>query len=219
VTAGGGGGGQHVYLGGAGLTRGARARPAAPGGAAPKPQTVTQFARQNQRPDDLAKLRDGIEAERRGAAPQGEAGARLAEAAAKKQTLDRAKEALAQRRHWEVQAGKLGVDLAVEANGLRNQSCLTPAAVKQVAGRNCLEVGGVWMDEGFEPAMPTVVVKAQSAAYFRLLERHPRVKEVLRLGNHLLWVTPSRTALVIDTSEGCEALSDAVIDALFVAKK
>jgi Ca-activated chloride channel family protein len=45
------------------------------------------------------------------------------------------------------------------------------------------------------------------------------MKQVFLLGNYLLWITPSGTALVIDTSEGKETLTDADIDKLFVAKK
>jgi Ca-activated chloride channel family protein len=41
---------------------------------------------------------------------------------------------------------------------------------------------------------------------------------VYRLGNHVVWVTPSGTALVIDTTDGKEKLDDAEIDALFVKK-
>ena len=67
--------------------------------------------------------------------------------------------------------------------------------------------------------MPEVVVKAQSDAYFRILERHAEVKPVFQLGNHLLWVTPNGTALVVDASNGKEKLSDEEIDKLFVAKK
>ena len=36
-------------------------------------------------------------------------------------------------------------------NNLRNQSQLEFTALRQVYGRNCLEVGGVWIDEGFTP--------------------------------------------------------------------
>ena len=43
------------------------------------------------------------------------------------------------------------------------------------------------------------------------------MRDVLRLGNHLVFVTPSGTALVIDTTDGVETLPDADIDALFVA--
>ena len=47
----------------------------------------------------------------------------------------------------------------------------------------------------------------------------PKIKDVLPLGNHLVWVTPNGTALIIDAGAGKETLSDADIDALFVAKK
>ena len=110
-------------------------------------------------------------------------------------------------------------ELSVESNNLRNQSCLTQTALRNVGGRNCLEVGGVWIDEGFDAKLPTVTVKCLSDAYFRILERHPQVKEVFRMGNHLVWVTPSSAALVIDTNDGKEKLTDEEIDKLFVAKK
>ena len=63
------------------------------------------------------------------------------------------------------------------------------------------------------------MVKAQSDAYFRILELQPQMKDVYRLGNHLVWVAPNGTALVIDTSEGKEKLDDTEIHKLFVAKK
>jgi Ca-activated chloride channel family protein len=143
----------------------------------------------------------------------------LKEAADKKKVYDEARQAFALRRADAVQAGKLGVDLSIESNNLRNQAQLTSTALKQVAGRNCLEIGGAWIDEDFDPKMPAVIVKAQSAAYFRILERQPQVKDVFKLGNHLVWVTPNGTALVIDTNDGKDKLSDAEIDKLFLAKK
>ena len=66
--------------------------------------------------------------------------------------------------------------------------------------------------------MKTLVVKAQSDAYFRILEKHPEVKDVYRLGNQVVWVAPSGTALVIDSADGKDKLDDAEIDALFVKK-
>ena len=122
-------------------------------------------------------------------------------------------------RQLEVQAGKLGVELSCDSNALRNQTQLTQTATRWVGTRNCLEVGGVWIDEAYRPDMKAVTVKAMSEAYFRLLERQPTLRNVLRLGNHLVWVTPSGTALVVDMSNGVERLTDAEIDALFVAKK
>jgi len=141
------------------------------------------------------------------------------EAAAKKNVYDRARAALAYRRQGEVQAGSLGVDLSIDAGRLRNQSRLTQTASRRVAGRDCLEIGGLWIDEGFNAKMPSLVVKAMSYAYFRLLERQPQLKEVFQLGNHLVWVTPSGTALVVDTGAGKDKLTDAEIDALFAARK
>jgi Ca-activated chloride channel family protein len=88
-----------------------------------------------------------------------------------------------------------------------------------VYSRNCLEIGGVWIDEGFDPKMTTLTVKAMSDAYFRILEKQPKIKEVFQLGNHLVWVAPSGTALIIDCTDGKEQLSDEEIDKLFVAKK
>ena len=42
---------------------------------------------------------------------------------------------------------------------------------------------------------------------------------MFRLGNYLVWVAPSGTALVVDANQGQEKLDDATIDELFKAKK
>jgi len=131
----------------------------------------------------------------------------------------KAREALRHRRQEEVQTGKLGVDLSLETKALRAQSRLGATALRQVWGRTCLEVDGMWIDEGFTAKTPTSIVKAQSDAYFKLLERQPRLKEFFTLGNHLVWIAPSGTALIIDTAEGKDKLSDDEIEKLFTAKK
>ena len=116
-----------------------------------------------------------------------------------------------------VQAGKLGVDLSVLNERLRNQTHLTKSATRNIANHTVLEVGGLWIDEKFSAKMETVTVKAMSKAYFRILERQPSMRDVFRLGNHLVWVTPSNTALLIDLNDGREEMSDADIDRLFKA--
>ena len=65
--------------------------------------------------------------------------------------------------------------------------------------------------------MPTLSIKAMSKAYFRIIERHDSARDVFRLGNHLVWVTPSGTALIIDVNNGREEVTDADIDRLFTA--
>ncbi len=122
-------------------------------------------------------------------------------------------------RYKEAQSGKVGVDVAVCANNLRLQDRLTQTANKVVQGRNCLEVGGLWIDDGFTADMKQVVVKAQSDAYFKILEKQPTMKDIYRLGNHLVFVTPSNTALVIDANDGKDKLTDEEIATLFTLVK
>ena len=75
-------------------------------------------------------------------------------------------------------------------------------------GRNCVELGGVWIDEGYDAKTKSVTVKAQSDAYFKILDKHPEIRDVFRLGNHLVWISPSGTALIVDANSGKEELDD-----------
>ena len=118
----------------------------------------------------------------------------------------------------DLQTGKAGVDLAIQLNEMRSTDRLTATQSKQAAGRRCVDLGGVWVDEAFVGTAPRVKVKALSTAYFRILERHAEMKELFALGNRLVWMTPSGTALVID-ADGAETMKDEEIDRLFVATK
>jgi Ca-activated chloride channel family protein len=118
----------------------------------------------------------------------------------------------------DAQTGKLGVDLALQLDQLRNQDRLSQTAARQAAGRTCRQLGAVWVDEGYRTGMPAVKIKALSKAYFRILEKQPQMKEVFQLGKQVVWVTPSGCVLVIEPT-GKDELSDADIDRLFVAKK
>jgi Ca-activated chloride channel family protein len=193
-------------------------RPLTGNGAAGK---VREFAKRA-KGGGLARERDRLEENAfRGLKGEGKdkADKALHDAKEAKKAYDRARGALALRRQHEVQAGKLGVDLSVQTSNLRAQARLAGSAVRKAYGRQCLEVGGVWIDAGFDPKMKVVAVRAQSAAYFRILARRPRIKELFQLGNYLVWVTPSGKALVIDANDGKEKLRDREIDALFAAKK
>jgi Ca-activated chloride channel family protein len=119
-----------------------------------------------------------------------------------------------------VQAGRLGVDLSMQCGNLRTQCRVEQTAQRDLLGRACIEIGGIWIDMGYDAKKTkTVAVKAMSDAYFRLLEKHPELKEVFRMGNHLVWVTPSGTALLVDTCAGKETLTDDEIASLFTVKK
>jgi Ca-activated chloride channel homolog len=115
-------------------------------------------------------------------------------------------------------SGKAGVDLSLQLDQLRNQNQVTQATVRIAAGRKCLDLNGIWTDEGFDAKLPVVKIKAQGDAYFRILKRHQTVAEVFQLGNRVVWVMPSQTVLVIDPAEGREQMTDEEIDRLFVPR-
>jgi Ca-activated chloride channel family protein len=222
-----GGPGRGAGFGGlaGGIGGGAMPPPAlsTPGGAALKP--VASFAKEvQQKASDLAANRGRFEDEqlqRLADKAKGDKDVRrmLDEAKDKKANFDGTRKALSEGNANYYQAGKSGVDLAINNSNLRNQCRLEQTAQRNAYGRNCFEIGGVWIDEKFDAKTPTLVVKAQSDAYFRILELQPQMKDVYRLGNHLVWMAPNGTALVIDTSEGKMKLSDDEIGKLFVAKK
>ena len=154
-----------------------------------------------------------------GATPAGKAAQeRIAEAKRLKGTLDRAQLNYHRGQLRDNQTSELGVSLSICTNNLKCQSQLQAKAIRNVANRNCMEIGGVWIDEAFDAQTKTVAVKAQSDAYFRILERQPQMKDVFQLGNHVVWIAPNGTGLVIDTTDGNEQMSDKEIDSLFASK-
>jgi Ca-activated chloride channel family protein len=136
-----------------------------------------------------------------------------------KHAYDQAQAALAQKQHAQTQAGQLGVDLSVQSNTLRDQTRIALTPLRKIAGRTQLEIGGVWIDEGYQPDTPNFTVKALSPAYFRLLERQPQLRELYQLGNYLVWMTPSGFALVIDLDDGHETVGNVMLDYLFAPRK
>src|SRR5262249_19629443 len=130
-----------------------------------------------------------------------------------------AKQRMDKKEYGATQNGQLGVNLSLQNCTLRNQAQVGQSAIRKALGRTLIEIGGVWIDEGFDAKMKTITVKAMSKAYFKLLQRQPQVRDVLAVGNHLVWITPSATALIIDTTDGVEELANEDIDRLFVPRK
>jgi len=186
------------------------------------PTKVETFARMaNATPGQLGQSRGGWTNKQFREAGKGDGkdkDERLKEAEEKYNAYRDASEAIRKLQYDRVQSGKLGVDLSQQTINLRNQTRLELTAQRLVQGRNLMEVGGVWIDEGFNAKTKALVIKAQSNAYFKLLEKKPALKDVLRLGNHLVWVAPNGTALVIDTSDGKSEIDDKEIAALFLRK-
>jgi Ca-activated chloride channel family protein len=215
-------------FGGSGIAPGVTATP---GG---KPMRVEDFAK-GQAGDGKADPKASL-ATNRGAATEQQVKEALEklkgekDPALRKKLTDEVQKLAEQKRNWDqanqafkgrkdaYQTGKLGVDLSCAANDLRNQQRVSLTANRQVYGRNCLEIGGVWIDDGLKADTRSLTVKAQSDAYFRVLELHPEMKDVYRLGNFVVWIAPSGTALVIDANDGKEKLDDKEIEALFAKK-
>jgi Ca-activated chloride channel family protein len=128
-------------------------------------------------------------------------------------------EALRRRDRAKIDEGKAGVDLALTMKELKEGERLRESAVVRANGRNVIEIGGVWVDEGFGEKTPSVTVKYLSEAYFKILEKQPEMKEVFKLGQYIVWIAPSGTALIIDVKDGKEKLDDAEVAKLFTATK
>jgi Ca-activated chloride channel family protein len=217
-------GGMQAGFGGFGGGGPASAPPPALRGAGGAAKPAIEFARENQkRAGELEKNRDKLADEAlnsiNGKDLKGGAGRALSEAKAQKEAYDKAHDAFRRGAFQATQVQQLGVNLSLQTANLRNQARLEYTAQRNVQGRNLLELGGVWIDDKFDPKLKAVTIKAQSNAYFRMLERQPKVKDIFLLGNYVVWVTPSNDVLVIDGQHGKEELSDKEIDALFVAKK
>jgi Ca-activated chloride channel family protein len=232
------GGPQGFGAGGLGGVPPALAKPQAPGagGATASPRSVEDFARgldaKKSAPADrgggVAKARADFdqannertmkELEKAGGKRSEQVLYLLREAEQRRKSLTESGEALRARDGTRIHEGKSGVDLAVAMDELKRETRLRTSAVQRVAGRNLIEVGGVWVDEGFGDKTAAVTVKYLSDAYFKLLEKQPELKEVFKLGSYLVWITPSGTALIIDVKTGQEQLSDQELAKLFAAK-
>ncbi len=205
----------------------------APGKDGAGQRKLAEFAREvQQRAGDLASSRgrfqddsfDKFDAEAETTAASGTTPwyqsevQRFAEAKKLKNTLDLAQGNYRSGQLRQNQINKLGVDLSHSTNNLKNQTQLEATAIRRVANRNCMEFGGVWIDEDFTAKTKTLAIKAQSDAYFRILDRQPQMKDVFRLGNHVVWIAPNGMGLVIDTTDGNEQMTDREIDSLFASK-
>lgn len=128
------------------------------------------------------------------------------------QSLQRLKEGKAD-------SGKLGVDLSLANRKLRQQGQVDAKSRQTVATREMLLIGQVWIDSKFTEKTKAVMVKGFSEAYFAILSEQPTIKEVYQLGNAIIWITPSGSALVIDPTKGKTKMKVEEIKKLFIAKK
>jgi Ca-activated chloride channel homolog len=87
---------------------------------------------------------------------------------------------------------------------------------RKSAGRTFYALRDLWVDDAFEAADVTTLVKFGSAAYFRILELRPELAEAFKVAAELVVRTAAGKALVITAGAGVEVLSDGDIERLFV---
>jgi len=117
--------------------------------------------------------------------------------------------------------GKAGVDVAERLRRLKQaEQAGDPslAEFRKAAGTRFFLYNDMWVDEKFDATADMTTVKFGSEAYFKLIEKAPQLIEALKLGTKIV-ITTSEGNVVAICGAGAEKLSDAQIDAVFVAKK
>jgi Ca-activated chloride channel family protein len=113
------------------------------------------------------------------------------------------------------EAGQNAVEVAQVLSDLKDADRQTSAVLetRRVAGRVFMNISGVWIDQSYDDEAEIVRVEYLSDAYFQLLDREPDLKDILALGERVVWRTPSGKTLVID-GEGKEKFTDEELDHL-----
>jgi Ca-activated chloride channel family protein len=115
--------------------------------------------------------------------------------------------------------GKAGVEAAMALRTLKESDKASDPranASRKAVGTKFYLYREMWVDERFEANAATTVVKFGGDAYFRLIEKEPKLIEALKMGTEIIFVTAPGKALVI-CAQGEEKLTDIQIEELFKA--
>ncbi|HVE41149.1 MAG TPA: VIT domain-containing protein [Planctomycetota bacterium] len=124
-------------------------------------------------------------------------------------------------RRFKDKDGKAGVDVAERLRRLKQaEQAVDPslAEFRKAAGTRFFLYNDMWIDEKFDATADMTTVKFGSEAYFKLIEKAPQLVEALKLGTKIV-ITTAEGNVVAICGAGAEKLTDAQIDAVFVAKK
>ncbi len=116
-------------------------------------------------------------------------------------------------------SGRRAVDVAQALADLKTtvREGARSERVRVIADKRFHNLDGVWVDDSVVEKAPRVRVKFVGEGYFKLFEKHPELKEILALGDRIVWRSPAGSTVLID-DEGEETLSDAAINQLFQSK-
>jgi Ca-activated chloride channel family protein len=115
--------------------------------------------------------------------------------------------------------GKAGVEAAMALRSLKESDKASErggSVSRKAAATRFYFYREMWVDERFEAECAATCVKFGSDAYFKLIEKEPRLVEALKLGTEVIFVTAPGKALVV-CAHGEEKLTDAQIEELFKA--
>lgn len=117
--------------------------------------------------------------------------------------------------------GKAGVDVASRLRQLKEaEQAGDPglAGFRKAAGTRLFLYRGMWVDEKFDATADITMIKFGSEAYFKLVDKAPRLVDALKLGTNLILVTSEGKCVAVSAS-GSESMTDAEIAELFAAKR
>jgi Ca-activated chloride channel family protein len=124
-------------------------------------------------------------------------------------------------RRFKEKDGKAGVDVALRLRRLKQaEQAGDPglAEFRKAAGTRFFLYNDMWVDERFDATADITTLKFGSEAYFKLIDKAPHLVEALKLGTKIVILTAEGNVVAI-CGAGAEKLTDAQIDAVFVAKK
>jgi hypothetical protein len=115
-------------------------------------------------------------------------------------------------------SGAAAIDLSQRLAELKTEArAQASSTLRTVASRRFRKLGDAWVDEGYKPGIPSIRVRVLGAAYFWLLARRPELGRIFALGEHVTWVSPSGTAIIV-SKDGPNEIDHATLDRLFTKK-
>ena len=123
------------------------------------------------------------------------------------------------------ESGKDAMNLSRDLEGLKRATTagevdgrIVRANARTVGSRTMVLYSGFWVDADWNEKLERLTVKYGSDAYFALLAADPKLKDLFKLGLHLIIVLPSKTALVIQ-DDGKDTLDAKEITRLLTPAK
>lgn len=119
-------------------------------------------------------------------------------------------------RRLQLNSGEEAVDTAQALSQLKLADQDMVGDVRTIGEKTFVNYAGIWVDHAYDAEKHKDLFSIQylSKAYFQLIEKDPRHKEILALGERVVWISPTGRAIAID-SKGKETLTEKEFSNLF----